>query len=89
MKSILTVAFVAISILSSCQQTPETKKVHDHKKTTQKLDVKVVNEEDPICGMKTAQFLKDTLTYNKKLYGFCGTHCKEAFKKEPKKYIKK
>jgi YHS domain-containing protein len=48
-----------------------------------------VNEEDPICGMKTAQFLKDTLTYNKKLYGFCGTHCKEAFKKEPKKYIKK
>ena len=55
MKSILTVAFVAISILSSCQQTPETKKVHDHKKSTQKIDVKVVNEEDPICGMKTAQ----------------------------------
>ena len=36
MKSILTVAFVAISILSSCQQTPETKKVHDHKKNDTK-----------------------------------------------------
>ena len=71
---------VAVSLLSYSQET---------KKTPAKLNVKVVNEEDPICGMKTAQFLKDTLTYNKKLYGFCGTHCKEAFKKEPKKYIKK
>ena len=71
---------VAVSLLSYSQET---------KKAPAKLNVKVVNEEDPICGMKTAQFLKDTLTYNKKLYGFCGTHCKEAFKKEPKKYIKK
>jgi YHS domain-containing protein len=63
--------------------------IHKKQKAPAKLNVKVVNEEDPICGMKTAQFLKDTLTYNKKLYGFCGTHCKEAFKKEPKKYIKK
>ena len=88
MKSILTVAFVAISILSSCQQTPETKKVHDHKKTTQKLDVKVVNEEDPICGMITAQFLKDTAVYKGKTYGFCNKLCKEEFKKNPKKYAK-
>ena len=80
MKHILSAALVAVSILSYSQET---------KKTPAKLNVKVVNEEDPICGMKTAQFLKDTLTYNKKLYGFCGTHCKEAFKKEPKKYIKK
>ena len=88
MKSILTVAFVAISILSSCQQTPETKKGHDHKKTTQKLDVKVVNEEDPICGMKTAKFLKDTAVYKGKTYGFCNKLCKEEFKKNPKKYAK-
>ena len=80
MKHILSAALVAVSLLSYSQET---------KKTPSKLNVKVVNEEDPICGMKTAQFLKDTLTYNKKLYGFCGTHCKEAFKKEPKKYIKK
>ena len=80
MKHILSAALVAVSLLSYSQET---------KKATAKLNVKVVNEEDPICGMKTAQFLKDTLMYNKKLYGFCGTHCKEAFKKEPKKYIKK
>ena len=80
MKHILSAVLVAVSLLSYSQET---------KKTPAKLNVKVVNEEDPICGMKTAQFLKDTLTYNKKLYGFCGTHCKEAFKKEPKKYIKK
>ena len=80
MKHILFASLVAVSLLSYSQET---------KKTPAKLNVKVVNEEDPICGMKTAQFLKDTLTYNKKLYGFCGTHCKEAFKKEPKKYIKK
>ncbi len=80
MKHILSAALVAVSLLSYAQET---------KKAPAKLNVKVVNEEDPICGMKTAQFLKDTLTYNKKLYGFCGTHCKETFKKEPKKYIKK
>ena len=80
MKHILAAALVAVSLLSYSQAT---------KQPPAKLNVKVVNEEDPICGMKTAQFLKDTLTYNKKLYGFCGTHCKEAFKKEPKKYIKK
>ena len=80
MKHILSAALVAVSLLSYSQET---------KKAPAKLNVNVVNEEDPICGMKSAQFLKDTLTYNKKLYGFCGTHCKEAFKKEPKKYIKK
>ena len=45
MKYTLTVAFVAISILSSCQQTPETKKF-DHKKLP-KLDVKVVSKRRP------------------------------------------
>ncbi|GGP02534.1 hypothetical protein GCM10010992_07300 [Cloacibacterium rupense] len=80
MKHILSAALVAVSLLSYSQEA---------KKAPAKLNVKVVNTEDPICGMKTAQFLKDTVTYNKKLYGFCGTHCKEAFKKEPKKYVKK
>ena len=83
MKNILTAAFLAVSILSYSQ---ETNKVQAK---PAKLNVKVVNEEDPICGMKTAQFLKDTLTYKKKVYGFCNTRCKETFKKSPKKYLKK
>lgn len=83
MKHILSAALVAVSLLSYSQ---ETKK---NQAKPVKLNVKVVNEEDPICGMKTAQYLKDTITYDKKVYGFCGTHCKEVFKKEPKKYVKK
>lgn len=82
MKHILSAALVVVSLFSYAQQTQKAPS------KPSKLNVKVVNAEDPICGMKTAQFLKDTLTYNKKLYGFCGTHCKEAFKKEPKKYVK-
>lgn len=87
MKNILTIVFLACSILSCSQQIPETKKVN-HKKASQKLNVKVVNEEDPICGMKTAQFLKDTTVYKGKTYGFCNKLCKDQFKKEPKKYVK-
>lgn len=83
MKHILSAAFLAVSLLSYSQ---ETKK---NQAKPVKLNVKVVNEEDPICGMKTAQYLKDTITYDKKVYGFCGAHCKETFKKEPKKYVKK
>ena len=83
MKYILSAAFLAVSILPYSQ---ETNKVQAK---PAKLNVKVVNEEDPICGMKTAHFLKDTLTYKKKVYGFCNTRCKETFKKSPKKYLKK
>lgn len=82
MKTILYTAIFLVFSTSAFAQTTPTKK-------TTKLDVKVVNEEDPICGMKTAQFLKDTLTYDKKVYGFCNTRCKETFKKDPKKYVKK
>lgn len=88
MKYIVSAALVAVSIFSYSQETPKAPAKNKETAKTSKLNVKVVNAEDPICGMKTSQFLKDTLTYNKKVYGFCGTHCKEAFKKEPKKYIK-
>ena len=79
MKHILSAALVAVSLLSYSQET---------KKAPAKLNVKVVNEEDPICGMKTAKFLKDTAVYKGKTYGFCNKLCKEEFKKNPKKYAK-
>ena len=76
MKHILSAALVAVSLLSYSQETK--------KSFPAKLNVKVARtEEDPICGMKTAQFLKDTLTYNKNYTGF-GTHCKEVQKKNLK-----
>lgn len=55
----------------------------------QKLKQKVVNEKDPICGMKTSKFLTDTTVYQKNIYGFCSKSCKVEFKKNPKKYVKK
>ena len=74
MKKILTLTFFIISFSIFAQQ---------------KLKVKVVNEKDPICGMNTAQFLTDTASYQKKIYGFCSKSCKVEFKKNPKKYVKK
>ena len=47
MKHILSAALVAVSLLSYSQET---------KKAPAKLNVKVVNEEDPICGMKPLNF---------------------------------
>jgi YHS domain-containing protein len=52
-------------------------------------DVKVVNELDPVCEMPTSGHLKDTLTYEGKLYGFCSSNCKEEFKKNPDILLKK
>lgn len=51
------------------------------------LDVEVVNELDPICGMTTAEHLKDTANYQGKTYGFCNTMCKEEFLKNPENHI--
>lgn len=83
MKYILSAAFLAVSILSYSQ---ETKKVQAK---PAKLNVKVVNEEDPICGMKTAEYLKDTANYKGKTYGFCNSMCKDEFKKDPEKFAVK
>lgn len=88
MKYIVSAVLVAVSVFSYSQEAPKAPAKHKEVVKSPKLNAKVVNAEDPICGMKTAQFLKDTLTYNKKIYGFCGAHCKEAFKKDPKKYAK-
>lgn len=91
MKYILSAAFVAVSILSCSQQTPEVKKVKHNRggmSSPGKLNVKVVNNEDPICHMEIPKFLKDTTVYKGKTYGFCNVYCKQEFKKNPKKYVK-
>lgn len=51
------------------------------------LDVKVVNDEDPICGMSTADHLSDTANYKGKTYGFCNPMCKEKFLEHPEEYV--
>lgn len=90
MKStIILIAMLSLSI-SSCNKEKEFK-INHKKSMTAGVDIKnvqVVNEEDPVCKMKTAQYLKDTAVYKNKIYGFCSSGCKETFKKTPEKYAK-
>lgn len=58
-----------------------------HMAAGKKLDVKVVNELDPICGMDNATHLKDTANYKGNTYGFCNTMCKEKFLEHPEQYV--
>ncbi len=45
---------------------------------------------DPVCGMevsyKTAPAI---LEYNKKIYCFCAKSCRDAFEKDPDRYLSK
>lgn len=79
---------IAISSLSCAQETPKVKHVAKMKPSNELKNVKVANTEDPICKMQTADFLKDTVIYKGKIYGFCSDHCKAEFKKNPEKYVK-
>ena len=87
---IILATLLSISIISCAKETPKVK----HKKSMNSSDknlknIKVVNAEDPICHMKTAEYLKDTANFKNKTYGFCSAYCKEEFKKNPEKYARK
>lgn len=85
MKHYFLTVLLSLLIMSCGQETVKVK----HVKMKPKNDLKgimVANVEDPICHMKTADFLKDTAVYNNKVYGFCSDHCKTEFKKNPAKY---
>ncbi|MDR2235944.1 MAG: YHS domain-containing protein [Chryseobacterium sp.] len=91
MKSkIILTALLSVSLLSCAQETPKVKHKKGMSTSGENLkNVKVVNAEDPICHMKTAEFLKDTTVYKNKTYGFCSVYCKDEFKKNPEKYAQK
>ncbi len=79
---------ILIGLISSVISCESKDKGHGGKGVTL-TNVKIVNEQDPVCEMPTAEHLKDTLTYEGKLYGFCSSNCKEEFKADPKKFLKK
>ncbi|MGN7708130.1 YHS domain-containing protein [Chryseobacterium sp. 22543] len=91
MKSlIIMTALLSISILSCAKETPQVKHASHMDSSGKKIEnILVVNEEDPICHMKTAGSLKDTAVYKNKTYGFCSVYCKDEFKKSPEKYAQK
>lgn len=82
-------ALLSISLLS-CAKEPQVKYKNNMSSSKENIkNVQVVNEEDPICHMKTAEFLKDTAVYKNKTYGFCSSYCKDEFKKNPESYAQK
>ncbi|MBB6332206.1 YHS domain-containing protein [Chryseobacterium sediminis] len=91
MKSlIILTALLSISLLSCTKEAPQVKHASHMDSSGKKIEnVLVVNEEDPICHMKTAGSLKDTAVYKNKTYGFCSVYCKDEFKKSPEKYAQK
>lgn len=96
MKSIKILSLMAVSVLFICSCTEKKQEneleinVVDPNEAMQSgngLNVKVVNELDPICHMSTADHLKDTVSYQGKTYGFCSSMCKESFLKNPEEHI--
>lgn len=86
MKNYIMIVLVAASTIACAQEAPKVKHVKKTSQITNLKGITVVNAEDPICHMKTADFLKDTANYKGKIYGFCSESCKDKFKKNPEKY---
>ena len=82
-------ALFGLVLIVSCAKNEnlEVKKVTKMKAENSLSGVVVVNELDPVCEMATQDYLKDTVIYKKKVYGFCSDHCKAEFKKEPEKFV--
>ena len=78
-------------LLSSCDNAfkGETKSMAPAPKKI--VDISVASlamKSDPVCGMTMKQGeLADTATYQGKIYGFCGSGCKDEFVKAPNQYL--
>lgn len=50
--------------------------------------LKYDNKIDFYCKMDITKYgVSDTLTYNRKLFGFCSSMCKQEFLKNPQEYL--
>ena len=87
---------IVISVLlgltfSSCGNLfkGETKSLAPAPKKTIEISLSSLSvKTDPVCGMPLKQGeIADTTTYDSKIYGFCGTGCKDEFAKSPKQYL--
>lgn len=50
-------------------------------------NMKFEKNKDLMCGMPLTSSAVDTTIYKGKIYGFCSSRCKEAFKKNPVSFI--
>lgn len=98
--SMKALAFIAACLLMvSCGQQQKTegesKKIEGQKPPMAKggdklvIDMSILaSKTDPVCEMDVSSGVADTATYKGKVYGFCGTGCKEEFVKKPADFIK-
>ena len=90
-KNKILILAILIFTTISCEKKEEIK-VHQaseqQMEAAKKIDVQVVNAQDPVCGMSTAEFLSDTIQYDGEVYGFCSETCKNEFAKNPDKFLK-
>ncbi len=71
--------------MASCNRAPEKKA----KAAAPNYQAEMLStNQDFVCGMElTSEMIADTAQFEGKTYGFCHSGCKEAFKKEPAKYL--
>jgi YHS domain-containing protein len=78
-------------ILCSCGDSfkGEAKSIAPAPKKTINVPVaSLAIKADPVCGMNLKQAdLADTAVYQGKIYGFCGSGCKDEFVKAPNQYL--
>ncbi len=75
---------VGLCLISACNESASPKAAK-----APSYDVKMLSTNmDYVCGMElTSEMIADTAQYDGKTYGFCHSGCKDAFKKEPNKFL--
>ncbi len=78
-----------LSVMLSCTHGNAQEKAIE-KKTDIKKSIResqLASKKDLVCGMPVYKYLKDTVLYEGKIYGFCGEACKIDFLKSPANFI--
>lgn len=80
-------------LFAACQQSapkaPKPSPTEQGNSAVNQGNLTWAGDQDPVCEMKVDQTVEDTLHYGGKIYGFCGTSCKETFHENPAKYVGK
>lgn len=88
MNKLFVIVFLSLGAsLISCNKGQES----GDNKNAGTIDVSKIHfasDMDPVCNMSVKDHVKDTASYNGKVYGFCSETCKEEFKKHPENYTK-
>lgn len=84
---LLSFSFLLVSCSNKApkeKEQPQAKEMADvvHHNSIDITAIQFASKKDTICGMPIKMGVADTLNIKGKIYGFCATECKEAFKKQ-------